>query len=416
MLMKLLGIGMMFMYNCFFISYCSKILKPRVPKVLLYTLIPAIASAVFSFQTQVGVLIPIVYMVNFLMYFIILKVAFEGKISYIFWAAENVIFHILVIRALTVGIISLVVNKNMFRVIEDNEMYFFSLAVSLIVMTAFLYLFNLKVDVHKIKLLLGNTGQLRFVYTTQAVMLAFLFFCTYAYYYNLDLIWFTIFHIITAFFVILCFYVILNMSVKTSVWIDSRFYGEQVNKRMNKHLRRHHEYLLMAEAAGKPIKKYSDIPVADCILKELANDCEDKEVTLNAQCFFSSTPILSNLQLYTVLEQLCSNALEACERQTRNSHKWIEISTAITDEKLTILVKNSFNGVITMSENELKSTKKNRDYYGLGIWEIKRVVSEAGGSCDIVIRKEQKEFQFSVILPIGEIVVAKDTAAGGVAL
>lgn len=398
MIVKLVGIGMMLIYNVFFATYCAKILTPRVPRVFLYGIIPFCVAGIFYFLSQFNILIPIIYIINFIVYLVVLRLCFKGKTSHIFWAVVNVIFHLLVVRAITVGVMSMVLNLNMFRIIENQELYFLSMTISMIIMALFLFIFNKIIDVNMIKLLLNNMGQFRFVCSTETVLLIFMFFCTYSYYYNLDLIWFTIFHILMALFSAMCFYVVLNMTVKTSVWIDEDYQGNTLLATMEKQQRQRLSFSQMSQALGQTPEVFSNISEVDCVLWDLAQDCKDNNIALSTNCQITVGCCLTHLHRWIVFTKLCENALEACKRQT-SGDKWITIVCESQNGRTSIIIKNSFNGVVRVSERELVSTKRNKEFHGLGIKKAETIVENAGGTFSLSIDRAKHEFTVRISLP-----------------
>ncbi|MEG2982528.1 MAG: GHKL domain-containing protein, partial [Raoultibacter sp.] len=373
----------------------------------------------------------------------VIRISFYGRFIHMFWAALNFTFHTLVIRGIVLAIASLAVNLNMYRIIEDNLLNTLTLIATFFVLCLFLVVFNAKVDVPKVKILLSNPGQLKFVYMLQLVMFGFLLFCTYAYYYNLDLVWFTIFHLLTCVFVLIGYYIAFGMAVRTAVWVEDELNYQIVEAQMQRQIRGYEEqkklYDLMRQykhdfkrilntangllATGNveeaqellgetvtyadvnlaPRPEYSNILIVDIILDELADSCEKNDIELSAQCFISEDVTLTSLQLCRMFNNLAANALEACQRQAEGSKRWIDIKGRLQKDKSVIVLRNSFDGKVVMAgENELATRKTNKEYHGLGVRNIKAIVEKNQGFSEITISKNPNVFEFFIALPLQE--------------
>ncbi|MEG1425994.1 MAG: GHKL domain-containing protein, partial [Raoultibacter sp.] len=387
--------------------------------------------------------IPLIYVLEFAITFLIIRISFYGKSIHVFWAALNFTFHTLVIRGIVLAVFSLVVNLNMYRVIEAPTLNMLSLTGTFFVLCLFLTVFNARVDVPKVKTLLSNPGQLRFVYMLQLVMFGFLLFCTYSYYYNLDLVWFTVFHLLTCMFVLIGFYIAFGMAVRTAVWVEDELNYQIIEAQMKRQIRGYEEqkklYDLMrqykhdckrilntansllatgnieeaqkllsetvayAEVNLAPRPEYSNILIVDIILDELADSCEKNDIELSAQCFIPEEVTLTSLQLCRLFNNLTANALEACQRQIAGSRRWIEIKGRLQEGKSVIVIRNSFDGKVLMAgENELATRKENKEYHGLGVRNIKAIVEKNEGFSEINITTNPNVFEFFIALPLKE--------------
>ncbi|MEG1426651.1 MAG: GHKL domain-containing protein [Oscillospiraceae bacterium] len=431
---------MTFLYDYYFLRYCSKFLPRRLPEWVIFLVFPLCNVFFFFWLINLRILIPLIYTVNFILNFFVLRLSFRGRVTHIFWAAVNVTFHTIVIRGITLGAISLILRKNMYQILQSDNLYSISLAAAMFFMALFLFFFNRNVDVPKIKLLLNNPGQLRFMSTAETIMLSFLLFASYSYYYNLDLVWFTLFHLLTCIMVMISFYVVFAMSLRTVVWMEEELNNGQIREQMQKQVRRHertqqleenirkynHDFnkvlrtvntLLQANNApeaqrllnemGLEVNKnteqnkiYSNNIAADSILSELFSDCSSSHIAFEGECFVPEGIRLTELELCRVLNNLCANALEACTKQPDTDKKWISLHTQLRGKQWVLCLKNSFDGNILLTENELLTTKRNKDYHGLGIKSIHSLVENANGFCQIQVDREAHVFAFSVSIPV----------------
>lgn len=106
---------------------------------------------------------------------------------------------------------------------------------------------------------------------------------------------------------------------------------------------------------------------------------------------------ISDEDIVTILSNLLSNAVEACEKC--DDKKIIRLKFIKEDSRIIIAVKNTLNEPLQYGENgDIKTTKLlDSEEHGVGIKNVERVVDKYGGWR---IKKEtEKEFIFSIIIP-----------------
>lgn len=99
----------------------------------------------------------------------------------------------------------------------------------------------------------------------------------------------------------------------------------------------------------------------------------------------------------TICSNLLNNAIEACE--TCEDKKVIKFKFVKEDDMIIIAVKNTYNYDVKYENGEIKSTKTtNVDEHGVGIKNVLKSIEKYGVS--YVIEDENKEFFFSIIIPV----------------
>ncbi|MEG2261204.1 MAG: hypothetical protein RSB68_05900, partial [Raoultibacter sp.] len=98
MVLEFICAAMMAVYNCLVMDYCAKILERRLPKIVVFGVFPLMAALLFLLPVSLHVLIPLIYVLEFAITFLIIRISFYGKSIHVFWAALNFTFHTLVIR------------------------------------------------------------------------------------------------------------------------------------------------------------------------------------------------------------------------------------------------------------------------------------------------------------------------------
>lgn len=77
--------------------------------------------------------------------------------------------------------------------------------------------------------------------------------------------------------------------------------------------------------------------------------------------------------LCTIFSNVLSNAIEAA---SKSENKSLEVKCGYKDNKIVIAVENDYDGNIKMKNGKYISNKKNTDYHGNGLINVKRSVEE----------------------------------------
>lgn len=88
---------------------------------------------------------------------------------------------------------------------------------------------------------------------------------------------------------------------------------------------------------------------------------------------------------------------EACEKCEEK--KTIKLKFVIEENLIVLSVKNTCSNLIIYSGNEIKTSKKDEpEMHGIGIKNIIQIVEKYNG--EYVIKNENNEFSFSIIIPL----------------
>lgn len=108
---------------------------------------------------------------------------------------------------------------------------------------------------------------------------------------------------------------------------------------------------------------------------------------------------ISDEDIVIILSNLLNNAIEACNKC--HGIRIVKLKFMKERDRIIIAVKNTFNHIIHYKNGEIKSTKiSEAGEHGVGIKNIVRTVEKYEGS--YVIQEFEKEFLFSIIIPLGQ--------------
>ena len=103
---------------------------------------------------------------------------------------------------------------------------------------------------------------------------------------------------------------------------------------------------------------------------------------------------ISTYDLTVILGNLLDNAITAIKKADK---KLLDLNISCSMGNLIIIVKNTHNNIIEISNNEFSTTKKNKENHGIGIPSIKKSLENYDG--EIRIEYTETVFSVSVIIP-----------------
>lgn len=143
-------------------------------------------------------------------------------------------------------------------------------------------------------------------------------------------------------------------------------------------------------------RSYTGIIVLDAIIDNYRREMVSKNIEFNwdGTCRLSGTDI-DLFDLCTVFENILLNAIEACEKISSN--RVVSISVQVINKKICIIEKNTMNGNLVLDkEGELVTTKTDKKNHGLGIKNIRDVVTKHDG----MIKFKSEDGWFEIALHI----------------
>lgn len=103
---------------------------------------------------------------------------------------------------------------------------------------------------------------------------------------------------------------------------------------------------------------------------------------------------ISTYDLTVILGNLLDNAITAIKKADR---KLLDLSISCSMGNLIIILKNTYNNILEIENNELNTTKKDKENHGIGISSIKKSLENYDG--EIRIEYTETVFSVSVIIP-----------------
>lgn len=125
--------------------------------------------------------------------------------------------------------------------------------------------------------------------------------------------------------------------------------------------------------------------VIDAVLATKKNSAEHKGINFYANGNIPDKCVIDDIDFTNIIGNLLDNAIEAAEKVENGN-----VSIVIKQQKkfIIIKVKNSYDG---NKNNELQTTKKDKEYHGIGLKSIKRIVEKYQGEFELEFKEKEVE-------------------------
>lgn len=129
--------------------------------------------------------------------------------------------------------------------------------------------------------------------------------------------------------------------------------------------------------------------IVDAIINQYYVKAKQNGIEMEVRGMFPVDCVIETFDLCTIFSNALSNAYEAA---VEAEEKYILLECRYTDQNIIVLVENSFNHKM---QNSDKQSKKNKDYHGFGLENIRDSVNKYNGFFDI--EKNENKFSLKII-------------------
>ena len=129
--------------------------------------------------------------------------------------------------------------------------------------------------------------------------------------------------------------------------------------------------------------------IVDAIINQYYVKAKQNGIEMEVRGMFPVDCVIETFDLCTIFSNALSNAYEAA---VEAEEKYILLECRYTDQNIIVLVENSFNHKM---KNNDKQSKKNKDYHGFGLENIRDSVNKYNGFFDI--EKNENKFSLKII-------------------
>ena len=143
------------------------------------------------------------------------------------------------------------------------------------------------------------------------------------------------------------------------------------------------------------MKYHTGNPVTDVVMQRYVQLAEKNCIEFNADFLFPSDMGVNAFDLSIIMNNALENAIEACINQ-KEGRKSITLSSYCRENMFFIIIRNSFDGVLSKKEGKIKSTKLDAGNHGYGLQNIEACVEKYYGRAETTI--EDGYFELAVML------------------
>ena len=144
-------------------------------------------------------------------------------------------------------------------------------------------------------------------------------------------------------------------------------------------------------------------PVVNCdnqLISALLNDklssAKDNGIEVSSCVMVPTVLSIKSVDLCILLGNLLDSAIEACSNMDSSERKFIDVDIRLTGVFLSVIISNSYSAPLNILNSKYITTKRDKEYHGLGISNVKRVVDKYDGR--MTINHEKGIFSVSCLL------------------
>lgn len=157
------------------------------------------------------------------------------------------------------------------------------------------------------------------------------------------------------------------------------------------------------EELEKSIRIYDSIvktgnDILDTLLSEKSLICEARGIDVHCVIDGEKLSFIDPIDIYALFGNAIDNAIECVEKFQQKEQRFIDICVAEKQHFLYIRISNPIETSPEYEDGLPKTTKKNKQYHGIGLKSIRHIAEKYGGN--ISVSSEMCCFSLEVLLPI----------------
>lgn len=249
---------------------CVSILwKPTIKTLYVPILIGALIMTGIEFVGVAYLNEPFAYVVSAISCFLLLKYFFYISFYEAFFASLLFVFQTMCLKGMVAGTMSLLLGKNTFQLFSlDYYTLLISGIADLFKLMIFIYI-KKEVKKDKYRVFLSSEEEVLTILFAHIGIFLFMLFHSYNYYYNLDLIWFSISQVLVSALMFLVYALIFNFGVRTANLIQRDLWGRHAQEQMQARIDQHDVYLRAIKEIDQFNYQYRELMVTvDYLLQE----------------------------------------------------------------------------------------------------------------------------------------------------
>lgn len=182
------------------------------------------------------------YLVFAVMEILILRIGTRANNAHALLAAIASTFHTVCVKGIIIGVFAIVLKKNLYQVITVQNLYLAAVMVTSILKISAPLLYTSTKARSNFATLFRSENELESVLMEHGALFIIMLFFSYNYYYNLDLIWFTIAQIILSVLMLVLYYLTLYYGVRISNLLENDIANMRIQQQLNDKLAQYDSY------------------------------------------------------------------------------------------------------------------------------------------------------------------------------
>lgn len=416
--------------NLFFSLLILKRWKGRILNILIPIIYPLACTfaVIYTAKTVATASEPTSYVVLFIVSLVLLILLVKMRLEEAIFLSIFQTFHIVFAKSIVAGCMSIFYKKNMFQLFQVAQYTQLICCLSFGLMAILFCIYYLTFNKRKMDAFFVSKGQVYYVMIIHIMLALYLLFKCYNFYFNLDLIWFSVEQVYTSLTLYLVYFFVLRFGVRLSSLNqyqirEKRQDFEALNQVANfvqmqdanaflssyKDVSAEIKKELSANKTAEALeelnsldnkfkalniedKKYSDMRLINALIQEFANVCKLKNIELNADFFIPNTINIEEKQLHMLLSILLRNSLESCLKIKEEQNRKINISNEQTEKDFIFKISNTFNKKPVVDNGYLQTSKPYSELEGLSIGYLEEALIKLKGKFKFKIDANQKMF------------------------
>lgn len=165
---------------------------------------------------------------------------------------------------------------------------------------------------------------------------------------------------------------------------------------LSKEEQNHYVEEILKQPAMSMKSHYCDNPIIHTVVALKAYQMEEKGIHFESELIYPEQINLESTKLCSLFGNALDNAIEACEKLSAECAPFIILKGKMEKNLFMMQVKNSFDGKVKKEEGQIRTKKKNENYHGYGLENIRQIAKQNEGT--VLTDWNQTEFTLSVTM------------------
>lgn len=417
--------------------------KPSVKVLYVPVLVGAVVMATI---TLIGISIlnePFAYITYTIVCLFLVLIFFRITLAEAFFVSLIYVFQTMCLKGLVAGIISLLVAKNTFQLFSLD---FYALLITgiadFIKLMVFVYITK-EVKKDKYRVFFSSEAEVLTILFTHVGIFLFMLFHSYNYYYNLDLIWFSISQVLVSALMFIVYVLVFNYGIRSANMIQRELWSKHAQDQMLTRIAQHDVYLrafkdidkfkheyrelmvtvdyLLQEKRQEELytllttsfpslvislptsKQFSNHPLIDAALFDWNNICEREGIELNSMVYVPMPFDMDDYSMTQFFQCVQEISMTLARGAFHKNHRaTISMEGKVANQWLTIKSTASFAGLIeTKDDLPYFLTANALDLKSKYIL-LQRLTEEDRGMCSFFVDNARQEFSLILSRHVGK--------------